>query len=146
MNVSIARISPTEDDRLNVQRFSSWVGNGHVHNPLYLVAVLQLTVWPQHLHHHVQGPGPRERHVLQQRQVILLSELVTDGFSFSEKATVSLIHIIGHVSCLYLRNPPSGNRTKYCLCFFRKTFTRWSFSSTRVSSRPAFPDLKMSFS
>merc|ERR1719192_2889187 len=74
--VSIARISPSEDDRLNVQRFSSWVGNGHVHNPFYLVAVLQLTVWPQPLHHHVQGPGPRERHVLQQRQVILLSELV----------------------------------------------------------------------
>ena len=88
MNVSIARISPSEDDRLNVQRFSSWVGNGHVHNPFYLVAVLQLTVWPQHLHHHVQGPGPRERHVLQQRQVILLSELVTDGFAFSEKATL----------------------------------------------------------
>ena len=84
MNVCVTRWPPTEDDRLKVQRFPLWVGNGHVHNPFDLVGFLQLTVGPQHLHHHVQGSGPWKRDVLQQRQVFLLSKLVTDGFPFSE--------------------------------------------------------------
>ena len=68
----------------NVQWSPNWVGNGHVHNPFDLVGIIQLTVGPQHLHHHVQGSGPWKRDVLQQRQVFLLSKLVTDGFPFSE--------------------------------------------------------------
>ena len=84
MNVCVTRLSPTEDDRLDVQRFPLWVGDGHVHNPFDLVDFVQLTVRPQHLHHHVQGSGPWKCDMLQQRQVFLLGKLVTDGFPFSE--------------------------------------------------------------
>ena len=99
MNVCITRISPTEDDRLKVQGFPLWVGNGHVHKPLDLLAIIQLTVGSQHLHHHVQGSGPWKGHMLQQRQVFLLRKLVTDGFSFSEIFIAHNILLIGLV-CL----------------------------------------------
>ena len=84
MNVGIAWLSPAQDDRLDVQRFPLWVGDGHVHDPFDLVAVVQLTVGPQNLHHDVQGSGPWKCDMLQQRQVFLLSKLVANCFPFSE--------------------------------------------------------------
>ena len=84
MDVSIAGFPPPEHDGLEVQRFALRVGYSHVDNPLYLVPLLLLRVGPEHLHDHVQRPGPRQGDVLQQRQVFLLRKLVTNGFSFSE--------------------------------------------------------------
>ena len=84
VNVSIAWRSPAKHDGLEIKRFPLGVGDRHVDNPLYLVSLLLLTVGPQHLHNHVERPSPGQSHVLQQRQVFLLSELVTHSFTFSE--------------------------------------------------------------
>ena len=121
MDVSIAGISPAEDDGLEIQRFALRVGDSHVNNPLYLVPLLLLGVGPEHLHDDVQRPGPRQGHVLQERQVFLLSKLVADGFTFSGKTKLTLeIYIV----LTNLRKPPSGKRTKYRLCFLRNTSVR----------------------
>ena len=138
MNVCVTRRSPTQDNRLEVQRFPLRVGDGHVHDPLNLVAVLQLTVGPQHLHHHVQGSGPWKCDMLQQRQVFLLSKLVTDGFSFPEMTKD--IFAPYHPGSVWLPEKSALGKQDYILSlFFKENIHKVVFQLHQRQLPPSLP-------
>ena len=85
MDMSITRFSPTHHYTLKVERFAIRICNGHINYSFYFIMILTITIRSEYFHHHIQSPSSWQSNMLQQRQIFLLSKLMTDGFPFPEE-------------------------------------------------------------
>ena len=65
VDMGVTGFSPPKHDGLEVEWPPPGVRHGHVYYPLKLVSLGLVAVGAEDFHHHVQGPGPGQCHVLQ---------------------------------------------------------------------------------